>query len=241
MAFYYFELIDIIKLRLTVECMMNSLNKNGFTLSEVLLVLTVIGVVASLTIPTLIQRLSNDQAVPRVKKTFSTLQQAYNAILLDNGGSITGSLFVAGNSNTNIMNTLSTKLNFVKNCGTNSGCLYSSAQYLLSGNAYSANTETSYASWGKAVLADGTLLRLNTYNNDCAYSEGALVSVICANVDVDINGMSGPNTVGRDVFSFWVTKDGIMPKGSKDLQDCITTTNGWGCSSKVLIESKINY
>lgn len=42
--------------------------KHGFTLSEVLLVLSVMGVVAALTIPTLINSVSKDQYASRLKR-----------------------------------------------------------------------------------------------------------------------------------------------------------------------------
>lgn len=52
------------------------MKKRGFTLSEVLLVLSVIGVVASLTIPTLIQKISSDQYKTGWKKAYTTVSQA---------------------------------------------------------------------------------------------------------------------------------------------------------------------
>lgn len=51
-------------------------NKKGFTLAEVLVTLAVIGVVAALTIPSLIQSSSEKQARTGIKKALSVLNQA---------------------------------------------------------------------------------------------------------------------------------------------------------------------
>ena len=57
----------------------------AFTLAEVLITLSIIGVVAALTIPTLIQRTGNEELVSRLQKAYSTLSQATEAIMTENG------------------------------------------------------------------------------------------------------------------------------------------------------------
>ncbi len=59
--------------------------KNGFTLAEVLITLGIIGVVAALTIPTLVQNYQEKVTVNKVKKMYSTLSNAYELIKIDNG------------------------------------------------------------------------------------------------------------------------------------------------------------
>lgn len=50
--------------------------KNGFTLAEVLITLGIIGVVAAITIPTLIQKQTNNIIEGRLKKFYTTINQA---------------------------------------------------------------------------------------------------------------------------------------------------------------------
>ena len=57
----------------------------AFTLAEVLITLSIIGVVAALTIPTLIQRTGNEEFVSRLMKVYSTLSQASEAVITEYG------------------------------------------------------------------------------------------------------------------------------------------------------------
>ena len=59
--------------------------KKGFTLSEVLIALTIIGVVAALTVPALIQRTQKQEYVSALQKAYSTLSQATQQIIAENG------------------------------------------------------------------------------------------------------------------------------------------------------------
>lgn len=60
-------------------------NTLGFTLAEVLITLGIIGIVASLTIPMLIQDYRNNVAETRLKKFYSTMNQAIALSINDNG------------------------------------------------------------------------------------------------------------------------------------------------------------
>lgn len=50
--------------------------KNGFTLAEVLITLGIIGVVAAMTMPTLIQKNQDKELISRIKKTYSDVSNA---------------------------------------------------------------------------------------------------------------------------------------------------------------------
>lgn len=229
----------------------------GFTLSEILLVLSVIGVVAAMTIPTVINKISKEQYVSKLKKEYSLLSQAYNMIISDAGGSILNN----GNFNSatgdaatdaNAMNEFATKLNVIKNCGNGTGCWYNSPLKLLSGTVnFSDNLENTWdGTLGKAILADGTSVRVDINNTSCTYNAGTagtpLANSGCGAIYIDLNGASSPNTHGRDVFVFWLTQTGIFPLGtfgdgrSCDLNSVIYQTSQ-GCAGKVLSEGVMNY
>lgn len=59
--------------------------KNGFTLAEVLITLGIIGVVAALTLPTLIANYKKNVTVNKVKKFYSVMSQATNTAIALNG------------------------------------------------------------------------------------------------------------------------------------------------------------
>ena len=62
----------------------NKLHK-GFTLAEVLITLGIIGVIAALTIPTLINKTTNKELETAFKKNYSMVQNAYKKAYYDNG------------------------------------------------------------------------------------------------------------------------------------------------------------
>lgn len=72
--------------------------KRGFTLAEVLVTLGVIGVVAAMTLPTLIQNYRNHVAETRLKKFYSTFNQAIQRSVVENGDTNTWDMFMGGSA-----------------------------------------------------------------------------------------------------------------------------------------------
>ena len=60
-------------------------NKQAFTLAEVLITLGIIGVVAALTMPMLIDSYNKSLTETRLKKFYSTINQAYNRVIAERG------------------------------------------------------------------------------------------------------------------------------------------------------------
>src|SRR5574344_2128782 len=61
------------------------LKKAAFTLAEVLIVLGIIGVVAAFTIPTLMNKVQNQEYVVGVKKEYSMINNGFAQLLADEG------------------------------------------------------------------------------------------------------------------------------------------------------------
>ncbi len=100
-------------------------SNKGFTLAEVLVTLAIIGVVASLTIPTLIQSSANSQVVAGVRKAQSVLSRAVLRYAVDNG--CEGNLAACGLFNVDsatAWNALKPYFSVAKDCGiaTGQGC-----------------------------------------------------------------------------------------------------------------------
>lgn len=62
-----------------------NIGKTGFTLAEVLITLGVIGIVAALTVPTLIRNYEKKAVAIRLKQAYSILSQALRLSQIDNG------------------------------------------------------------------------------------------------------------------------------------------------------------
>ncbi len=63
----------------------NSMQKKGFTLAEILITLAIIGVVAVLTIPTVVRNYQKTQTVTQLKKVYSALSNTTNFAIADYG------------------------------------------------------------------------------------------------------------------------------------------------------------
>ncbi len=57
----------------------------GFTLAETLITLAIIGVVAALTIPSVVQKYEESVTQNRLKTTYSTIYNAYNLLIAEKG------------------------------------------------------------------------------------------------------------------------------------------------------------
>ncbi len=70
--------------------------KKAFTLSEILITLGIIGVVAAITIPTIIQKTQKQETYSKLLKAQSTLSNIASAERNDNGGSFSGLVPTSG-------------------------------------------------------------------------------------------------------------------------------------------------
>lgn len=172
--------------------------KKGFTLAETLITLGIIGVVAALTIPTLIEKYQKKVTVNQIKAAYSLLQQAVQASEADNGD-ITG--WEALDASAYAEKYLLPYLKVAKRCGSyaynhiSSGCFPDNDSfYKLDGKILGLGGSCRDPGWwDKSVLSNGMLLAI------CA---GTGEPVNAAFILVDVNGFKGKSIVGKDVFGF---------------------------------------
>lgn len=208
----------------------NKRSANAFTLSEVLLVLTIIGVVAALTIPTLLQKISDDQYKAAWKKAYSALSQATNRLVADNNGSLKW-ICTTGYHNC-FANAYQTYFNVVKTCSsaTPEGCWHNANSW----QSLDGTLRTAVPAQPGFVLNNGTLI-LFAYN-DTNCNSG--VEKKCGDFWIDVNGFKNPNTIGKDIFYAYAREYLLSPGGSQyDTLGCTGSTGGWagtGCSAEYL-------
>ena len=156
--------------------------KKGFTLSEVLITMTIIGVVAALSVPILFADWHKTQTVSQLLKTHSTLSQTTYRAISDNGPIVSWS--VDGITARDFYNVYLKPYLNIANDDTNNEFKYTALN----------NTQDS-ASYGAVFyLADGQKISIKTPSNT---AWGIEVGVV-----VDINGDKKPNRMGRDIFVF---------------------------------------
>jgi prepilin-type N-terminal cleavage/methylation domain-containing protein len=227
----------------------------GFTLAEVLITLAIIGVIAAITIVTLNNNLGDKEAVSQLKKVYSTLTSAFNLAVKDNGSPESWG-FIQDNGDLTklrpILSTLVPYLKVAKDCtqGTK-GCFSPGKTYAcLGGESVCGPFDYDDDRYPTLKLADGTEIygTVSTITGDCDVPRGTsqALSNTCGYYMVDINGEKSPNTYGKDLFSFYVTKYGIVPAGMKDetvgfSTNCKKTKSGNGCAAWVIYNENRDY
>ena len=226
------------------------MRKFGFTLSEVLITLGIIGVVAAITMPSLIQKHQEQVTVSKVKKFYSVMNNALTLAITDNGTldqwSVKDELKPTKQSAEDFMKYLKPYLRIVKDCGTNSGCLeYKNNPNYLSGSQHSVNYEM-LEEYYKFIISDGTYAWLRTSAQRgglgyCKVNDSGWENT-CGVVFLDINGKKAPNTIGKDIFLFIFLKDRIMPAKLKDdEEECGMEYRGFNCSGYIIQNGNMDY
>lgn len=191
--------------------------KKGFTLAEVLITLGIIGVVAAMTIPTLITNTKSQQYRSKFKKTISTLSQAarmseslygYDYAGIDKtcgadaatehpdsvmsicallNGTLSGTTYYGNLSDIKILK-------------GNSEALYPDT--ITKGDFFNAGPARDLNNFQAYVLNDGTIIGINKNlgSYTCSLPPGKLIDDIPANGNmyscngfIDVNGTSLPN------------------------------------------------
>lgn len=223
----------------------------GFTLAEVLITLVIIGVIAALTVPSMLNKYQEKETVAKLKKCYSILSSAIKLAENSNGpiDGWEGWEESSGENALKILNILAPHLNIMKNCGTGTGCWYSGMYKHLRGTDWSNYDEDT--SRARAYLADGISIQVHVLNSpNCTghYGESKLLSNICGSINVDINGPKKPNQAGKDYFSFYISKYGLVPWGTQGITSysldkyCKNKqSTGWTCAAWVLSKGNMDY
>ncbi|HIS83933.1 TPA: prepilin-type N-terminal cleavage/methylation domain-containing protein [Candidatus Scatenecus faecavium] len=226
--------------------------KKGFTLAEVLITLGIIGIIAAMTLPTVIKNNQRKEAEAKLKKAYSAVSQAFLAAQAKHGEAkdwawdnadfvlsyyiapeIKGAkLYPSGKQQVNVM-CFEDKFSSTTQHGN-----HKNRQYVwMTGVGISTPFTSKTAS---LKMIDGTCIGLIPDN---ALSAEKILLVI------DINGnMIGPNTAGYDLFFFVVKDNQILPYGynwrAEDLANQTKTnscnrkagSSGFVCAAKVMAD-----
>ena len=196
---------------------LTTFKKCAFTLAEVLITLGIIGVVAAMTLPTLIQNHQKQAYVTGLKKAYANLQNAFAKMTYDEGvtdwnQTYCGNAALQDCSGRDVIITQDKR----------EICL-ESLKKQINVASYSVNENAFF----KTV--DGMIYTpIFGVKGDSSSNEELLILVL-SNVYLDVNGNKGPNEMGRDQFMFDINyeKNRIEPLDR--------------FAAKVLIEGKMDY
>ena len=222
--------------RATATTLPRSERANAFTLAEVLITLVVIGVVASLTLPLIINSYKEQETVVRLKSTVSILSNAIRLAENQNGEMADWGLDgLTEKTSLTLAKYLKPHLKIAKDCGiddSQGNCISNGNYKRLNGHLHDAYAPRNVYFAYKILLENGSAIFW--------HGSGAEVFFM-----IDTNGNKLPNTWGMDLFSVRYSNGRIIPSGS-DLYDYHTDCNnmassGFGCAYYVLSEGKMDY
>lgn len=194
----------------------------GFTLAEVLITLGIIGIVAAMTIPTLVNNSQKKSYVTQLKKFYATQNNGWKELLASDGVEKLG--------DTNAFSLLNSGTCYGYQ-GNVSGCttFWSELKkyfkfdfvdapdtyqiYYLNGGKYASTNGEKFM-----VFPDGSMLvytifykyPVSFYSKSSILAQGGHFFREIGYLVVDVNGFKKPNTHGRDIFTFYLSDDGNL-------------------------------
>ncbi len=220
----------------------------AFTLAETLITLAIIGVVAALTMPSLITKYQEQQTISQLSKTYSTLSQAYMMMqneygpvhewgLTDTvvGTDSDGKTIIDSSAQLLISQRLQKYLNVAKRCKANEIC-DNRPLYYLNGQIRSQK-DIPITDDISFFLNDGTYISIGWYRNN--------------RTDIFV---SLPNTkkltYGKSSFYFVINSQSLLlPEGHRKEVDspvifktsCNKSSTGRGCTAWVIYNRNMDY
>lgn len=208
----------------------------GFTLAEVLITFSIIGVVAAMTLPTLVQNYQKQAAITAVQKAYTTLNQALKRSIVDNESP---SSWVEQGAQINYDTTLKyfnkywkPYYNIAKICSGET--VFNPDNYKTCG--YETPNTKRPSGWSNEIFlnknkmilfvtSDGMIFSVYPFHTVCIKNEETSTpdspQYDCSTqatgtqlVHIDINGSKKPNTLGKDTFIFTLNpkKEVFMPE-----------------------------
>lgn len=174
---------------------------SAFTLTELLIALAILGALAGMAIPSLMEGLQKKQLTLQLKNTIAGIQQiAHNQMIAKNTKDLTLTDF-------NSPEKLLSEKNFpiVKSCEKAADC-WTESYKKISGNT--ASTRYLEGDNRSIILKNGAIISYGLSNSATkglpSDSDDRDIGIF----RIDVNGIDKPNMIGRDVFWFYISKKG---------------------------------
>lgn len=225
------EPTEILSLRCYREwCHLSQGTKFAFTLAEVLITLGIIGIIAALIIPTYTQNQKNKATAAKLKKTYSTIENALKMAEAEHGP----------------MNNwdLADSTNFTKNYIAPYVQYYAYYQK----NSHDSNSAMCIASPSEAkkiyicMNGVGMSYPVSEHTSSIKLSNGACIGFNNLTTNnkllyIDINGNENPpNTAGKDLFIYYFDKNYFIKPVGNNLNlsddDLINPSTTYACNKK---------
>lgn len=228
---------------------------NAFTISEFIMSLIVIGIIAAMTIPSIVSVYTERAAIVTLKKYYSTLSNAYVMLQREFGSYEDWAPKTEGHAQSRATaEKLEPYLKIAKKCDVNTpGCWAKTLDLSKKGyTAYAADYGNGSSGVISYRLQDGVNICLDLwspYTDIWGIKHETKTDARFLVVYVDTNGDKKPNAMGHDVFAFVFTDQrGLLPSGADSNRYCNRKSgggkesfSGYTCTAKALREGAINY
>ena len=241
--------------------------KKAFTLAEVLITLTIIGVIAALTIPNLMQKWSDHADIQKVKEAYSILSNAIKMAIAENGPIDSWGLrdYYAGS--VDFGQKIKPYLKVAEDCSQNQKGNCFNYGYNSDGSICTPSKNTpcgNYLSLTNTVKSathfnpSQNVMRFKLVNNmrigmRTTWSNGKMGAYPW--IFLDINGEKGPNKAGYDIFVFglnnekgltplpelWNMNNTNIPKWCSSIQEDDAQQSGMTCYYWILKHNNMDY
>lgn len=185
----------------------------GFTLAEVLITLGIIGVVAALTIPSLMTNYRKKVYVNKLKQTYSLLTQGFRQYMADEGLDDLSDAELPWKKDTDEFSKLfRTYFKVSQDCNRKyMPCFCEFSQTYVNGKLGKTSRKP-YTCNVIVTLMNGVAICADSHDSgaveDGGYTSGGLEKNSVIDFEIDVNGISGPNIGGYDLFWFSMDTSG---------------------------------
>ena len=174
------------------------MRKRAFTLTELLIALGIIGTIAALCIPSLMTTINNKSLAIQLQNNVAAIQQAIaNQKIIKNTKDMSETAFA---NETDFYALFQSSKGETCSASSTTKC-WGDSYRVIGGGAPSYELVPE----GNAIrLKNGATIAYMTGNGD-AYGNKQLCEIF-----IDVNGADEPNIVGRDLFAFFISKNGTI-------------------------------
>lgn len=184
----------------------------AFTIAEILIVLGIIGVIAEMTMPEVIQNADETKYRSFTETMYSQIYSAYSSMKDENGGSLVS----AFSSDSDLFNAFASKFTYSDRAdgaaNTRSLCYFPTYYPFITDMTHGGILTTTPV--GCLRLRNGaTLTQVNITGGATAYNNykcNVPPNKICTYLIVDMNDSNGPNIVFKDISIFSIGPDKIF-------------------------------
>ena len=207
--------------------------KKAFTLNELLIAMTIIGIILIVTVPFVVSHFNKKSQVVALQRSYTSVVNAVKLLMIDERvKSITkSSLYLDedGDVTSTAGAFIKKYFNVKKDCETETGECFASSYVNL--NKQPITLPSKDEAYCALLSTDASICIIPTSKN-----QGKPGQVV-----VDVNGPQKPNIAGRDLFVFYIYMDGFIGDRvsstgdpATDTANCKANTYGSGCFNRII-------